>query len=250
MLNARRVIYWQICILLAAIIAVSLVSRFLPIVDVLEMVQQRVAAWGAWGAICYPLIFAVCNVLLLPGGVVAAGSGFFFGLWWGFFVVLIGNILAAAFSFACSRWVAHHWFRRKLSQNPALRALEPAIKRESWKIILLSQLHPLFPTSLLNYLFGLLPIRFGTYMLWASLGRIPGLFLYVYVGTLGQFAIKILRGQSYPRTIEYAIWGGAFVITGLILVVLGRIAYRAVQPADIPPQSGQREPARQHIIVT
>src|SRR6266852_3340695 len=157
---------------------------------------------GAWAAICYPLLFAACNILLLPGGVLAVGSGFFFGLWWGFLIVFAGNVFGAAISFALSRWVARRWFRRRLSQNATLRALEPALERESGKIILLSQLHPLFPTSLLNYFYGLTRIRFSTYMLWASIGRMPGLFFYAYMGTLGQLAVRIMRGKSYPQTLE------------------------------------------------
>jgi len=93
----------------------------------------------------------------------------------------------------------------------------------------LSQLHPLFPTSLLNYVYGLTRIRFGSYMLWASIGRMPGLFFYAYIGTLGQLAVRVMRGKSYPRTVEYWIWGGAFITTVLLLVVLGRIARRAIQ---------------------
>jgi uncharacterized membrane protein YdjX (TVP38/TMEM64 family) len=110
-----------------------------------------------------------------------------------------------------------------------LKTLGPAVERESWKIILLSQLHPLFPTSLLNYFYGLTRIRFSTYMLWASIGRMPGLFFYAYLGTLGQLAVRIMRGKSYPRTLEYWIWGGAFITTVLLLVVLGRVARRAIQ---------------------
>ena len=157
------------------------------------------------------------------------GGGFFFGLWWGFLIVFAGNIVSTAISFALSRFVARRWFQRKLSANPTLRALGPAVERESWKIILLSQLHPLFPTSLLNYFYGLTRIRFSTYMFWASIGRMPGLFFYAYMGTLGQLAVRIMRGKSYPRTVEYWIWGGAFITTVLLLVVLGRIARRAIQ---------------------
>jgi uncharacterized membrane protein YdjX (TVP38/TMEM64 family) len=90
-------------------------------------------------------------------------------------------------------------------------------------------LHPLFPTSLLNYFYGLTRIRFSTYMLWASIGRMPGLFFYAYLGTLGQLAVRIMRGKSYPRTLEYWIWGGAFITTVLLLVVLSRVARRAIQ---------------------
>jgi hypothetical protein len=69
-------------------------------------------------------------------------------------------------------------------------------------------------------------------MLWASIGRVPGIFLYAYLGTLGQLAVRIMRGKSYPRMIEYWIWGGVFVTTALLLVVLGRMAYQAIQASQ------------------
>src|SRR6266568_7409198 len=222
-------ICYQVGALVLAIALAIALSRLVPVVNFIEALQQRVMTWGAWAAICYPLLFALCNILLLPGGILAVGGGFFFGLWWGFVIVFVGNVVATAISFALSRSIARGWFQRKLSGNPTLRALGPAVERESWKIILLSQLHPLFPTSLLNYFYGLTRIRFGSYMLWASIGRIPGLFLYVYVGTLGQLAVRIMRGENYPRTIEYWIWGGVFVTTILLLIVLVRIAHRAIQ---------------------
>src|SRR6266850_3167880 len=229
MLKRRRRVYLELLGLVAALAAVVLVSRFFPIVDLVQAAQQRVLQWGAWSAICYPLLFAACNLLLLPGGILNVGSGFFFGLWWGFLIVFVGNIVGTAISFALSRSIARRWFQQKLSSNPTLRALGPAVERESWKIILLSQLHPLFPTSLLNYFYGLTRIRFRTYMLWASIGRMPGLFFYAYMGTLGQLAVRIMRGKSYPQTLEYWIWGGAFITTVLLLIVLGRVARRAIQ---------------------
>src|SRR5437667_7197285 len=190
-------ICYQVGALVLAIALAIALSRFFPVVNFIEALQQRVMSWGAWAAVCYPLLFALCNILLLPGGVLAVGGGFFFGLWWGFLIVFVGNVAATAVSFALSRWVATRWFRRKLSQGSALLALEPAVKREGWKIILLSQLHPLFPTSLLNYVYGMTRVRFGTYMLWASIGRIPGLFLYAYEGTLGQLGLRIACGRNY-----------------------------------------------------
>jgi uncharacterized membrane protein YdjX (TVP38/TMEM64 family) len=234
-LSVRRVIFWQGAAVVAAIVLAVTLSRFFPVVSFVEALQERVMSWGAWAGICYPLLFAACNILLLPGGILAVGGGFFFGLWWGFLIVFAGNIVSTAISFALSRFVARRWFQRKLSANPTLRALGPAVERESWKIILLSQLHPLFPTSLLNYFYGLTRIRFSTYMFWASIGRMPGLFFYAYVGTLGQLAVRIMRGKNYPRTVEYWIWGGAFITTVLLLIVLGRVAHRAIQP---PPEQG------------
>src|SRR5438552_2295309 len=229
MLKVRHSLYWQAGALGIAIALVFALSRFFPVIEFIDALQRRVMSLGAWAAVCYPLLFAACNILLLPGGILAVGGGFFFGLWWGFLIVFAGNLVATAISFALSRWIARRWFQQKLSRNPILRALGPAVERESWKIILLSQLHPLFPTSLLNYFYGITRIPFGSYMFWASIGRAPGLFLYVYAGTLGQFAVRIMRGKSYPRMIEYWIWGGAFVTTALLLIVLGSMAYVAIQ---------------------
>jgi len=249
MLKVSRAICWQVGALVIGVVLAIVLSQFLPIVSFIEASQQRVMSWGPWGGICYPLLFAACNILLLPGGILAVGGGFFFGLWWGFFVVLLGNLVATAISFALSRWIAGRWFRQKFSRNPTLRALGPAVERESWKIILLSQLHPLFPTSLLNYFYGLTRIPFASYMLWASIGRAPGLFLYVYAGTLGQFAVRIMRGKSYPRIIEYWIWGGAFVTTALLLVVLGRIAYRAIQTSADSTDSKPEESVSRSTVI-
>jgi uncharacterized membrane protein YdjX (TVP38/TMEM64 family) len=229
MLKVRHSLYWQAGALGIAVALVFALSLFFPVIEFIDALQRGVMSLGAWAAVCYPLLFAACNILLLPGGILAVGAGFFFGLWWGFLMVFAGNLIATAVSFALSRSIAQRWFRQKLSDNPMLRALGPAVERESWKIILLSQLHPLFPTSLLNYFYGLTRIRFSTYMLWASIGRIPGLFLYAYVGTLGQLAVRIMQHKNYPRMIEYWIWGGVFVTTMLLLIVLGRVAYRAIQ---------------------
>jgi uncharacterized membrane protein YdjX (TVP38/TMEM64 family) len=232
MVQIRRAIIWQLAGLLVVGLTLFFLSRLFPVVDMLAEVQQHVMRWGAWSAIWYPLLYACCNVLLLPGGVLSVGAGFFFGLWWGFFIALVGNVSGAAISFFISRSIGRQWLRRKLSRNKTLVALEPAIEKEGWKIILLSQLHPLFPTSLLNYLYGLTRIRFRTCMLWVAIGQAPGLFLYSYLGTLGQLGLNLARGKTHPRAIEYWIWLGGFASAAVILILLGKIALRLLQRAQ------------------
>src|SRR4051812_17882677 len=240
-----RAVNIQFILFVVAVLLLVVLSRLLPIVSVIAAVQQRVAQWGEWSAVCYPLLFALCNLLLLPGGILCVGSGFFFGLWWGFFIVLIGNIIAATISFAVTRSFGQRWFRNKISGHPRLAALVPAVEREGWKIVVLSQLHPLFPTSLVTYLYGLSRIPFRTYLLWVTVGRTPGLFLYVYLGTLGQFGLNLMKGKSHPRVVEYWIWGGAFIISALILFVLGRVALDAMEKVH-----GQEVPAKQESSPT
>jgi uncharacterized membrane protein YdjX (TVP38/TMEM64 family) len=103
------------------------------------------------------------------------------------------------------------------------------VEREGWKLILLSQLHPLFPSSLMNYLYGLTKIRFRTCMIWIAIGQAPGLFLYAYLGTLGQLGLRLARGQTHPRMYEYWVWGGGLLISLAISVLMGRIALRVLR---------------------
>jgi len=248
MLRIRRAIVLQLSALLVVGGALFVLSRRFPLVDVLADVQQHVMRWGVWSAIWYPLLYACCNVLLLPGGVLSVGAGFFFGLWWGFAIALLGNVGGAAISFFISRSIGREWLRRKLSRNRTFVALEPAIDKEGWKIILLSQLHPLFPTSLLNYLYGLTRIRFKTCMLWVAVGQAPGLFLYSYLGTLGQLGLNLARGKSHPRVIEYWIWLGGFVTAAIILISLGRIALRLLKRAQEETKAMQH--SSQELLVS
>jgi uncharacterized membrane protein YdjX (TVP38/TMEM64 family) len=232
MVQIRRAILMQLGGLLVIGTALFILSRMFPLVDILADVQQHVMRWGAWSAICYPFLYACCNVLLLPGGVLSIGAGFFFGLWWGFAIALVGNVVGAAISFFISRSLGRQWMKRKLSRNRTFVALEPAIDREGWKIILLSQLHPLFPTSLLNYLYGLTRIRFRTCMLWVAIGQAPGLFLYSYLGTLGQLGLNLARGKTHPRVVEYWVWLGGFGAAAIILILLGKVALGLLKKAE------------------
>ncbi|MFN2475085.1 MAG: TVP38/TMEM64 family protein [Chthoniobacterales bacterium] len=248
MVHVRRAVFVQVTGLIIVGVALFIASRFFPVADLLAEVQEHVMHWGAWSAICYPLLYACCNVLLLPGGFLSIGGGFFFGLWWGFLITLVGNVGGAAISFFISRWIGRRWLHRRLMRNSTLEALEPAVEREGWKIILLSQLHPLFPTSLLNYLYGLTTIRFRTCMLWVAIGQAPGLFLYAYLGTLGQLGLNLVRGRSHPRIVEYFLWGGGLLTSVVVLMILGRIALRLLQEAEdaakaaaLPPREQERE---------
>ncbi|PYL83848.1 MAG: hypothetical protein DMF17_12355, partial [Verrucomicrobia bacterium] len=62
MFKIRRAVCWQFGGLVIAVALISALSRFFPIVDFVEAAQTRVMNWGTWGAICYPLLFAACNI--------------------------------------------------------------------------------------------------------------------------------------------------------------------------------------------
>src|SRR4051794_14878616 len=103
MSKLKSALYLQMCGLLLAVGVVTWLGRNYPIMSYILGLQDAIGALGWRGALLYPLLYAGCNVLLLPGGVLAIGSGLFFGLWWGFILNLMANVTAAACAFLISR---------------------------------------------------------------------------------------------------------------------------------------------------
>lgn len=223
-LMKRGALWFQGGALCLGIIVVTTVSRQFPVMAWIATTQMAVDSLGTLSIVVYPLLCAICNILLLPGGILSAGAGMLFGLWKGFLIVLAGNILAAAASFGIGRLVGRAWIEKHLLRNPKWRTFDVLIARRNGHIVFLTQLHPLFPTSLFNYLYGVTRMPFWPCMGWTALGRTPGLFLYTYLGTLGQHGIHLLKGKTHPSVHEYIFWIGGFVVTVAIAVALARLA--------------------------
>jgi uncharacterized membrane protein YdjX (TVP38/TMEM64 family) len=218
--------------LLLAFAVVFFLSMRYPLLEWLANARSAVEHLGVWSGLVYPFAYAVCNLLLLPGGVLSIGGGFFFGLWWGFILVLGGNLLGAAAAFIIARSLGRQRIEKLLRTNRRLHLLDHAISRHGWKIVVLSQLNPLAPSSLLNYLYGLTRVDLKKCLLWIALGQMPGLFFYSFIGTLGQFGIEMARGNRHPIVHDYLVWGAGFVLTILTTYLLGRLARRIMDEVE------------------
>jgi uncharacterized membrane protein YdjX (TVP38/TMEM64 family) len=229
---------YQLVSVCLVVLVMVLVARYVPVIDTVADVEQTLEEAGVAAPVAYPLIIAVCNLLLMPAGILSVGGGFFFGLWWGVLLVSMGSFVGAAGAFFLGRKLGRKRIERVLRHREKWAHLDEAIERDGWKIILLSQLHPLFPVSLINYIYGITSIRFWPCMLWTVLGRVPGIFLYVYLGTLGQFGLNLLRGKSNPSPVEYVFWIGGLVLLFVLTAMLGRLALRLLAEAEAKAAGG------------
>ncbi len=232
MLKIRQALALQIIAFGIGIILLFTAVRMFPVLDWIGAAEKWMIDQGWVGLLLYPLAYALCNLLLLPGGVLALGAGYFFGVWKGFVVILMGNLIGAAGAFIISRTIGRNRIRGWFSHSPRFVALDQAVAREGWRMVFLSMLHPLFPTSLIKYLFGLTPLPLWTTLFWVGLGQSGGIFLYVYAGSLGQEGINLWRGVTQPTVQDYVIWGAGFLLTLGILYGLGRVAIRVFKEVE------------------
>jgi uncharacterized membrane protein YdjX (TVP38/TMEM64 family) len=229
MKSVARATLLQAVVALLVVGALIYLARSAPFLGAVEETEDVIRGWGAMSIVIYPLLVMAATVLFLPGGILSLGGGFFFGLWWGTLLVLIGNLLGAAVAFFVGHKLGRKFVRKRILRDPRWAALDGAIAKQGARIIFYSQLNPLFPTSLFNYLYGITKVRFWECLKWVALGRLPGIFLYCYLGTLGQLGIRILRGESEPGPMEYALWGGGLLLTVGVAALLGRTAAKVIE---------------------
>lgn len=241
--SAWRATLGQAVVVLLVVVALIYVARSAPFLGMVEDSENVVREWGVMSVVVYPLMVMAATVLFLPGGILSLGGGFFFGLWWGTLLVLIGNLLGAAVAFYVGHKLGRKFVRKKILRDPRWAALDGAIARRGGRIVFFSQLNPLFPTSLFNYLYGITQVRFRDCMWWVALGRLPGIFLYAYLGTLGQLGIRILRGESEPGWLEYVLWGGGLAVTVGVAAALGHTATKVIEEyrRSEPPEAEDPE---------
>lgn len=177
---SRKVLVYRIILLALASVAILAGLILLPVrqylVDVLDWTQGL----GTWGPIFVSLFYVVACVFLLPGSVLTLGAGFLFGVPVGLLSAWIGATIGACVAFLVGRTMARDWVARKVSGNPKFAAVDEAVGREGFKIVLLLRLSPVFPFNFLNYALGLTKVSFWKYALASLIGMLPGGLMYVY----------------------------------------------------------------------
>ncbi len=237
--KASRAVAVQFTGLLLLLGGVLILSRLFPVEHYVRWLRANVVRHEPWSLLVYPLVHATCNLLLLPAGILVMGAGFLFGLWRGFLLALTGHLLGAAGAFWISRTLGRGWIERHLASRPQWRALDLAVAREGWKIVFLTQLSPLFPTSLFNYCYGLTRLRFWPCMLCIAAGWSPGMFLYTYLGRLGSFGWKMWQEGSRPTAMQDAVWVGGLVLSLTVTGLLGHLAARLLREARARALEGE-----------
>ncbi|KKL04544.1 hypothetical protein LCGC14_2615000 [marine sediment metagenome] len=143
----------------------------------------------------------------------------------------IGSTLGACGAFLVGRTVARRSIERKVAGNPKFAAIDEAVGRQGFKIVLLTRLSPVFPFIFLNYAYGLTKVPFWRYALASWIGMLPGTFMYVYLGSaLGSLA-EAVSGRQESSVAERVFFVAGLVMAVVVAVVVTRVARKALKTA-------------------
>lgn len=219
----------RLLVLMVLAAAAVLAVVILPLKDLLVEFLERVRALGPWGPALLAAAYIPASLLFVPGSLLTLGAGFLFGVPVGTAAVSVGSVLGACAAFLAGRTLARGWIEEKVSGKPKFRAVDEAVGRQGFKIVLLTRLSPIFPFNLLNYAYGVTPVSFRDYLLASWIGMLPGTVLYVYLGSAAKSLADLAQGNVEGGPLRTAFFGAGLLITLGLTLLLTRIARQALR---------------------
>ena len=181
-----------------------------------EQFRAWVDGHGAWGPLAYAaMVFLQVLVAIIPGEPLEIAGGYAFGAWAGTALCLLGAVLGSVTVFALvRRWgrglVEVFFPADKLEKLQFLLHTSPKRTALFWLIFTV----PGTPKDLLCYFAGLMDLSWPSWLLIATVGRLPS----IVTSTVGGSA---LGEQNYrAAVIAFAL---ALAVAGV-----GYVIYRAV----------------------
>jgi uncharacterized membrane protein YdjX (TVP38/TMEM64 family) len=219
-------------ILIVSLVAIAIiVAKQFNLPELLQTSFVWVKNLGFIGAIVFVAIYNIATLLFVPGSLLTIKGGCLFGVFWGSVCVLIAASLGAIWAFLLGRYLSRDWVCRQIGKNPKFQALDRAVAKEGWKIVLLTRLSPVFPFNLLNYFFGVTQVSLKDYIL-GSLGMIPATVMYVYIGSLASNLAAIDMSDrpaiTETQTIQWTIRIIGLLATIAVTIYMTRLAKKAM----------------------
>lgn len=171
-----------------------------------------------------PIVFIGMHILMsvffLPCSPMTLMAGALWGGIYGLAISMLAAIASSATTFLLSRSFLHGRIERFLTlRYPRVAGILAQAAEHDWKIIAVSQMNPLMPSSTLGYVFGLSKVSFRRYLAFTLVFMLPLQLLFVMTGhsLVGLFVSEVH-------------WGVTAVLLGLAVtfVLMGKRIYKKI----------------------
>lgn len=211
-----------IAVVVAAIVALKLGGVFdMLTLDNMAKLREWILSYGALGPIIYIAMWIAACIFFLPGLPVALVGGIAFGPLWGTVYSSIGSTIGATCAFLIARYAARGMVEGWVAGNEQFKKIDDGVKRQAWRMLMVTRLVPAFPFNLQNYAYGLTNVKLSTYAGMSWLCMIPGAAAFSFAGG------SISSGGNLTQIFIYL--GVAAVFFVLLSLIPGWIKKRRSQ---------------------
>src|SRR5258708_5674486 len=139
---------------------------------------QWIKGFGPAGGLLYGLVYVVATVLFFPALPLTLGAGLVYGVVVGTLIVSPASVVGASLAFLVARYLARDWVTRRLKKYKQASAIDRAIEKKGFKVVLLLRLQPGLPFNMLNYPLGLTAIRLRDNVIASWIVMLPATILH------------------------------------------------------------------------
>lgn len=223
--TSKRRALVRLALVVAVLAVLFYFTAIARVIDV-EAVRDLIESTGPLAPLTYVAVSAVLGALLVPGPLLAAGSGFLFGPVLGTFVTLgatVGNALISAY---VGRRAGRQSARALLGAQRADQ-VDRLIERGGLWAVVGQRFVPGISDSLASYAFGAFGVPLWQMAAGAFIGSMPRAFVYTVVGSsIGDFSAPLAFAAA-------AVWCVTAVI-GAFAAHRGWRRWRANRGQDEP----------------
>ena len=180
-------------------------------------------------AFIYLTVASIAVIAMVPGWMPMMVAGFWFGPVTGAALGLIAMSLGATGAFFVGRTVARDWVEKRIAGNRQLEALDAALEDQAFLIVVLTRVALVIPFNMLNYSYGLTRVRPVVYVAATTLGMLPIVSLYAWLGSLASNVDEILAGESGTGPDGWWTAGIAVAALAIVVLVVRRAMNKALQ---------------------
>jgi uncharacterized membrane protein YdjX (TVP38/TMEM64 family) len=179
-----------------------------------QKIKKWVLSFGKYGFLAFILLQIMqVVVFFIPGEIVQIAGGFIYGTFGGALISLIGITIGSLLSYVIASYFGRKFIRTIVSEKH-LKFFEKILKLGSVNyVVFLVYLIPGIPKDVVAYICGISDIKWTNFLIFSTLGRIPGICISAYFGAtihtgnrmhlivisvvmIALFAIGVFKGEK------------------------------------------------------
>ncbi len=173
--------YLKYIIAIAVIAALLIIFRDYLTAEQMSAFMQSVRTHPL-APIIFIGIYAVSVTLIVPATALTLLSGPLFGFWWGVVYTTIGANIGCHLSYFIAKALGRDVVTKFVKSGSFLDNAQKSAQKNGFEFMMYARLIPLFPFAAVNYLSGIIGIKYKHYTIATLIGMIPGSAVYVYLG--------------------------------------------------------------------
>lgn len=210
----KNLIYVFLILLILLIIGVIFYQGVVSFKSPQE-VRDYIQEFGAYGPLMVIVLITLEVVIApIPGYVIAIGSGYAFGPFYGTLYSYLGNIIGTTIAFMLSRHFGRPLAKRIIKEDK-LSYYERFFREKGEYGLWLSFIFPVFPADIISFVTGLSDIKFRKFFTIIVIAYLPNMLI------LNFFGDSILNYGLSLTTIILGAFLGLVFLVGFISMLRG-----------------------------